>query len=277
MSIIEEARQIVRAIPITKDLEDYFHVDLPGVEPRSSTDWIARALAEALRYQITVDVRWLPDTSTMPRDSGWYPGLPFSMVDERDVRITDEHAFPLGASKYRGLPHLPRGMHWPEGLYFGAQLDLAALAKVDQSDRLPKDGMLYLFYSTHDRRLECKVIHWVGPRHDLEVRGYPDLSTLPGADYTYDRFRVGEPIEFGPHWIIRHDGDDLSRRSGPRRLLGDRDVHVLHVTPLERSTSSRTPPFEPRPTPCNQPRSSFLRRSSPWLWPAPRTRPRRPR
>lgn len=99
-----------------------------------------------------IRVTELPDALTAPDDGSW----PFGADDLADsfsyqigldgTRIEDERAVPLGSSKVRGLPHLPRGMQWPKGLYFAAQLNLEQLAQVDRSGWLPKSGMLYFFW-----------------------------------------------------------------------------------------------------------------------------------
>lgn len=139
-----------------------------------------------------------------------------SVSGNDDARITDEDAFPLGMSKYRGLPHLPPDMPWPEGLYFAAQLNLAQLARVDHSDRLPKDGMLYIFYNGG---LEAQITHWRGPVEQLERRAYPELSTLPDAEHYYERFRAGQQIRFRPHWLLIESDSELYDHSQVPALL----------------------------------------------------------
>lgn len=204
---IEQAQALLRSVPFTKALADY----VVGYPDHDESYWteaeVADSLADSLTYQIAIDGLWLPDSSDL--------GLG-SSLGRKQVQIADEQAVPLGTSKYRGLPHLPRGMPWPEGLYFGAQLNLAQLAKVDTSDRLPKEGMLYFFYSNN---LEAQVIHWTGPVEQLDRRAYPNLSALPDADYYYPMFRVGEQIKLNPHWLlICHEGE-LYDHSGIRELL----------------------------------------------------------
>ncbi|MCA9706821.1 MAG: DUF1963 domain-containing protein, partial [Myxococcales bacterium] len=108
------------------------------------------------------------------------------------------------------------GMEWPEGLYFGAQLNLVELAKVDCSDRLPKDGMLYVFYNLAE---EFQVIHWRGPVEDLERREYPPRSAFPDARHYYDEFMAGERIDFKPYWLLIFNEGEAYDHPEARRIL----------------------------------------------------------
>ncbi|MCA9708068.1 MAG: DUF1963 domain-containing protein [Myxococcales bacterium] len=204
---IVQAKALLHSVPYTKALADC----VVGYPDHDQSYWtaprVASSLAESFSYQVAIDGLWLPDRSDLGFGSSF---------ERKKVQITDEDAVPLGASKYRGLPHLPRDMPWPEGLYFCAQLDLDELARVDRSERLPKEGMLYFFY---DGGVEAQVIHWSGPVEQLERRPYPDLSTLPDAEYYYERFRVGERIQFNPHWLLVYNEGELYDHSEIRALL----------------------------------------------------------
>lgn len=204
---IERAKALLKTIPYTKALADC----VAGYPDHDESYWTPTEVAENLvkyfGYQVAIDGDWVPGKSDLGLDSSF---------GREDVRIVDEQSVPLGISKYRGLPHLPRDMPWPAGLYFAAQLNLAELAKVDVSGRLPKDGMLYFFYNGG---LEFQVTHWQGDVDELERRPYPDPSTLPLAQFYYEQFRVGERIVFSPHWLFVPSESDLYDHSGFRGAL----------------------------------------------------------
>jgi hypothetical protein len=111
------------------------------------------------------------------------------LVDLEVEAVKREEEIPLGATKYRGLPHLPAGTAWPARCYFAAQLNLAELAALGVETPLPTEGMLYLFFNGGG---DCQVIHYTGPMDALEVTPYPDAATLPHARY-YLREFAGSP------------------------------------------------------------------------------------
>lgn len=163
MGHIDEVRTLIRATELPEALT------APG---DASRPWSADRLARSFSYQI-------------------------ELVGKR---IKNEHAVPLGSSKVRGLPHLPRGMAWPKGLYFAAQINLDHLARVDRSGWLPRTGMLYFFI---DDALQQVVIHWSGSIEGLTIREYPDASTLPDADRYLEAFLRGETVNLEPYGLFR--------------------------------------------------------------------------
>ncbi|MCB9699917.1 MAG: DUF1963 domain-containing protein [Alphaproteobacteria bacterium] len=131
------------------------------------------------------------------------------------TKIADESQVRLGASKHRGLPHLPRDMPWPDHLFFEAQIDLAELARVDISGRLPDSGMLYFWQSNRHGTL---VQRWVGDPSELEVRPYP--SELDDAKYYLRDFRDRPAtLRFEPAWLFYINDGDASDYRGLRDVL----------------------------------------------------------
>lgn len=198
MGRLEEARALVADTELSEELKAYgdgaYYWDREGsvyVE-----DFDSGALADSLSYQIALD----------------------------GTRISDEAAVTIGTSKYRGLPHLPRDMGWPAGLYFAAQLNLADLAKVDVTRRLPDSGMLYFFYNSG---ADDQVIYWDGPASELEVREYPAPSTLVHSEYYLDDFLKGETVEFAPYWLFYFNHGDVYDYGEIRGLLPDELVESL--------------------------------------------------
>src|SRR5438046_1217451 len=91
--------------------------------------------------------------------------------------IADEAGVRRGASKYRGLPHLPAGFRWPPGQFFAMQIDLAEFHRHDVLDVFPPEGLVSIFLSTATD--DVTVIHHPGPADELVITPYPDESTLP--------------------------------------------------------------------------------------------------
>jgi hypothetical protein len=54
-----------------------------------------------------------------------------------------------GRSRLGGLPDVPAGWQWPEGLTFLAQIDLEAMAFYDQNKLLPPNGLLLFFINDY--------------------------------------------------------------------------------------------------------------------------------
>jgi hypothetical protein len=190
MGVIEEARALVLKADFSDDFKAYAEQAYfwDGQFSNSSDSFDPNQLASALSYQIKLDGK----------------------------RIEDENAVPIGASKYRGLPHLPPDMAWPEGLYFAAQLNLDDLAAVDRSGRLPSSGMLYFFF---DSGANESVFHWDGDKSTLAIRAYPDPATLHHAKYYLDDFLKGETIEFKPYWLFYYNQGDAFDYRELRGLL----------------------------------------------------------
>ncbi len=158
-----------------------------------------------------------------------------------DKRIDDENAVILGTSKYRGLPHLPRGMEWPQNLYFDSQINLTDLAEVDVSGRLPRSGMLYFFFNN---RGDHAVVHWDGPAEELELREYPDASALADSKYYLaDFLKARATLTFEPYWLCYLNHGDSTDYRDLRAELPDELVEcvskVLEAPFLEWDNSSR--------------------------------------
>lgn len=194
MTAIDEARALVRAADIPEELAAYVAEGAylwDGEGSNSITELTSELWASSLSYQIKLG----------------------------GERIGDESKVRIGASKYRGLPHLPPDMGWPENKFFEAQLNLADLAAVDRSERLPKTGMLYVFFNG---AAECEVTWWQGSIDELDVRPYPDASAIADARYYLDDFLEGETIELEPYWLFYlNQGDAYDYRDVRRHLPGD--------------------------------------------------------
>lgn len=89
----------------------------------------------------------------------------------------------IGKSKFGGLPDLPNGTLWPSlnghSFAFICQINLAEI-KFDIENKLPKEGMLFFFFSTNqtDYKFEPfnkihKVIYSNYNFNDLKSQNYP--------------------------------------------------------------------------------------------------------
>ena len=67
--------------------------------------------------------------------------------------------------------------------------------------------------------LEHEVIHWIGTIEELEIRDYPDASTLPDAEHYLHEFRRGETIDLRPYGLFRaSDSEAYDHRELRERL-----------------------------------------------------------
>ena len=128
---------------------------------------------------------------------------------ERLIRANSRSAIMLdvadtqtGKSKLGGLPDLAPGLEWPSWkdlpLAFIAQIDLAALPRLPETDCFPAEGVLYFFFDQEQST-------WGSNRSDLgswQVIYAPNVSALaqasppPGlaADYIYEEKHVAPRI-----------------------------------------------------------------------------------
>lgn len=160
-------------------------------------------------------------------------------IELNTEEVTDEHAVPLGVSKYKGLPHLPAGMTWPEGQYFLAQINLAELRPHDVEGIFPKEGMLFFFVSPSE---DCTVLFHDGPSSALQLTPYPEAS-LPGAEYYLDDFVAGSAlISFEPGYLFYLGGDAYDHSEVSRLIpeeLRDRLDDLLGCGLRDSDTSLR--------------------------------------
>jgi uncharacterized protein YwqG len=104
------------------------------------------------------------------------------------VKVDEEGAIPIGASKMGGHPDVPKGFIWPEhhivAMSFLAQFDLSEVAPFDEYSELPATGMLYFFsdesnYRGYDGR-SWEVLYLAEKPDSLERVEFPDK--LPEND-----------------------------------------------------------------------------------------------
>lgn len=157
------------------------------------------------------------------------------VIDLDTKRIGGEGEVSLGVSKYYGLPHLPDSMDWPEEQYFLAQLNLAELHPHDIVGVFPSSGMLYYFFNSG---ADCSVIHYDGPMDALDVRKYPDESTLPGAEYYLEDFLKGSArISFKPAYIFYLGGDAYSYKHLKSLIPGELQEELQATLGCSMTTS----------------------------------------
>lgn len=114
------------------------------------------------RVQEFAIIRLFPDAIS------YYPAsvtIPPILQHERFFKHT-EMAVPLGHSRCGGpIVDLPPDVAYPNGLFFAAQLDLAAIAPYDVAGLLPKTGQLLFFTEVYEET--GKVFYADVPNHSL--------------------------------------------------------------------------------------------------------------
>ncbi|WP_421804608.1 DUF1963 domain-containing protein [Flagellimonas sp.] len=122
-------------------------------------------------------------------------------IDITSRRI-EEAKIPLGSSKFYGVPHLPKGVEWPKGHYFYAQLNFSELKDYDVEDLLPDSGILYLFFDPNS--FTCKAIHFNGSVEELVVKDYPNAINEELDKYYLDEYKTPEVIKYRNQFGFYH-------------------------------------------------------------------------
>lgn len=134
------------------------------------------------------------------------------------VRLTlyaPEEPLPVGRSRVGGEPDLPPDFEWPyfHGLpmTFIAQFNLSEVAPYDREARLPRSGMLYLFYDARQEaagfdprdRGAGRVFHWEGDPAALTrtppPEELPDSAQLPPCEIEFSTEQTVPPVD-SPHY-----------------------------------------------------------------------------
>ncbi len=92
------------------------------------------------------------------------------------IHRVEESIIPIGSSKVGGCPDLPAGVDWPawhEPMAFIGQFNLAEVAPNEQSDVLPRHGLLSFFYETNGEPLYSAG--W-GLPEDTTPDQYPEID-----------------------------------------------------------------------------------------------------
>ncbi|WP_298717095.1 DUF1963 domain-containing protein [Chitinophaga sp.] len=103
-----------------------------------------------------------------------------------ESRAGEESDLPPGASKIKGLPHLPPGFGWPAGALFLAQFNLEDLAPQDIQQLLPATGMMYFFFNPNTAT--GTVYYYTGALDILSLRPYPE-SGNDSLGYFLEEYR----------------------------------------------------------------------------------------
>ncbi|MBO0321273.1 DUF1963 domain-containing protein [Muricauda sp. CAU 1633] len=133
--------------------------------------------------------------------------------------ILDESKVTLGASKIRGLPHLPDSFEFLPGELFIAQLNLSDIKPYDFNNILPEKGILHLFLDESTSLSRCS--YYDGSFENLKVRPYPkqktklyDKKEFLNESYTID-FTDNEIVNLGKNnfeKILGNKFKDLTAR-----------------------------------------------------------------
>lgn len=96
-------------------------------------------------------------------------------IDLSETSIARETDLAPGASKSKGLPHLPPDLDWPDGALFLAQFNMADLHTQDVEKMLPAEGILYFFFNPNTA--EGSARFYTGPIEKLSLRSYPETGS----------------------------------------------------------------------------------------------------
>lgn len=182
MSLYEKAKEVLDRYPLTDELvekgksqftffngAETLYVNAPHIQ----TD------DEYFNNGLTKEILW---------DSfDWY-------IDLTEKSVSDEVKIPLGTSKIKGIPHLPKDFEWPEGYLFHAQFNMADVSKEDRIDLFPQTGMLYIFLNPDwDDECDgygCKVIYKDVAPEELHYATYPAKESFSEyiQKYYYEDF-----------------------------------------------------------------------------------------
>ncbi|PJZ28864.1 DUF1963 domain-containing protein [Leptospira kmetyi] len=154
-------------------------------------------------------------------------------IEEKE---TSEEKIPLGASKIKGLPHLPEAGFWPAKTYFLAQLNLADFKKYDIENLFPENGIFYIFDTVEG---EFIVKFHEGPIDKLKIVDYPNEDSLPEAEYYLEEYRdVTYRLSFSPQFLFYVAGDAYDYRTIAKALPEDLYEQLKKILNAELSTWS---------------------------------------
>lgn len=92
--------------------------------------------------------------------------MPDILLEAGNYKKHTEVNISLGHSRYGGpVVDLPKGIEYPQGLFFAAQLDLSKFSPFDKTGLLPKTGQLIFFADIMTDT--CKVIYADIPNSEL--------------------------------------------------------------------------------------------------------------
>lgn len=142
-----------------------------------------------------------------------------------DLTVAEDEDIPIGVSKLGGLPDLPENVDWfrnpatGEPLSFICQINFQELKSLDEANKLPAKGMLYLFYDCSgeswgfapEDAAAQKVYYYSGSRNNLERKEPPEdymykeglvfgaagVGFMPIADLPYAESEAVEALELG--------------------------------------------------------------------------------
>lgn len=154
---LQQARNYVQSATLPSTLLDFGKEDVGNYADEEARGWYYDGEASRPFHQLDADI--------LARSLHT-----FITLEETDV--DQEEDLPMGASKSRGLPHLPSSFPWPEGHLFLGQFHLPDLAPLDARQQLPATGILYFFFNPNNS--EGTVYHYTGALTDLSLRPYPN-------------------------------------------------------------------------------------------------------
>ncbi len=224
MTALDDARDLVRKYAFKESLAKFGQEDAGYIDEKAR-GWYWDGDRSRMFYEMNADTL---ATSLHA----------FIAIDGTSIK--DERKAPLGISKMKGLPHLPKSMKWPKGTFFLAQIALDDVKKFDVEDLLPKSGILYFFMAEGD----CKVLHFDGKSSELEVREYPEEKPENAEYYLDELLEASARIKFSPQYIFYAGGGDAYDYSPsasiiPKDLRAKLDAALTGFSLSKRDRSTR--------------------------------------
>ncbi|MBA4745433.1 MAG: DUF1963 domain-containing protein [Muricauda sp.] len=95
-------------------------------------------------------------------------GLQFC-IDVVHDKVVDEFDIPIGSSKSKGIPHLPKNINTAifEGYQFLVQFNFEELKPYDIFGLFPQTGILYLFFDSDN--VSAKALYFKGEVNQLQL------------------------------------------------------------------------------------------------------------
>lgn len=187
-SPLAKAREYLRNVTLTHDLTDFGRLNEVQSPYGVIRGWYYDGESSRILHQL--------DAEILAKSLHCY-------ISIEETEVESEEDLPLGASKTRGLPHLPASIAWPDNCLFLAQFNLADLQLHDIQQLLPKQGMLYFFINPNDS--DCQVIYYEGPVEQLAIRPYTD-EDFPDREYFTEEYEDSRyAVEFRKEATISID------------------------------------------------------------------------
>lgn len=170
-SLLQKARNYINTFALPASVAAFGKADEGNYAGKKARGWYYDGEASRPFHHLTADV---------------LAASLHSFIAVTESRMGDESDLPLGASKIKGIPHLPPGFDWPGGALFLAQFNLEDLAPQDVQQLLPATGIMYFFFNPNTAT--GTVYYYTGAFDVLNLRHYPENGN-DDLEYFLEEYR----------------------------------------------------------------------------------------